>query len=189
MTIDQALLDRADHQCELCTSTSLLRQYEAPSESPRDDASLVICEDCAAQLTDDADLDSKHWFCLQDAIWSEHPAVKVVSWRLLHRLRAETWARELLDQAYLTDDTMQWAREAVVEETDDGPATYDTNGRQLEDGDSVTLVRNLDVKGTSFVAKQGTRVKDIRLIGDPENVEGKVNGIMLVLKTEFLKKA
>lgn len=188
MTIDQELLDRADNQCELCDSTSLLRAYEVPSDTARD-ASIVICETCAAQLADDAELDANHWYCLQGAIWSETDAVKVVSWRLLHKLRGETWARELLDQAYLTDDAMEWAKEGVVEASSDGPATYDTNGRQLFDGDAVTLVRNLDVKGTSFVAKQGTRVKDIRLIGDPDNIEGKINGIMLVLKTEFLKKA
>jgi protein PhnA len=188
VTIDQELLSRADHQCELCTSTSLLRQHEVSSDEDRE-TSIVICDTCAEQLADDAELDSKHWFCLQGSIWSEVPAVKVVSWRLLHRLRGETWARELLDQAYLTEDTMEWAKEGIVVASNDGPATYDSNGRQLFDGDAVTLVRNLDVKGTSFVAKQGTRVKDIRLIGDPDNIEGKVNGIMLVLKTEFLKKA
>ncbi|MFP4597761.1 MAG: PhnA domain-containing protein [Persicimonas sp.] len=189
MTIDHELLSRADHKCELCQSPSQLRQYEVASESPRE-TSVVICGGCAPQLAEDAELDANHWHCLQGSIWSEHAPVKVLSWRLLHKLRGKSWALELLDQAYLTEEEMEWAREAVVEVSSDGPVTRDSNGRQLLDGDSVTLVRNLDVKGTSFVAKQGTRVKDIRLIdGDPDNIEGKVNGIMLVLKTEFLKKA
>lgn len=188
MTIDQALLSRADHKCELCESPSHLRQYEVASEEPRETA-VVICDVCAAQLAEGAELEVNHWHGLQVAIWSEHPAVKVLSWRLLRRLRSEPWALDLFDQAYLDDETMEWAKEGIVEDSGDGVVTLDSNGRQLLDGDSVTLVRNLDVKGTDFIAKQGTRVKNIRLIGDPDNIEGKVNGIMLVLKTEFLKKA
>ncbi|AWV88745.1 PhnA domain-containing protein [Bradymonas sediminis] len=192
MSIEQALLERAEHQCELCTSTTLLRQFDVPSEEPRDDASIVICEVCANQLAaeDASELDSTHWYCLQGSVWSVVPAVKVLSWRVLNKLRGETWARDLMDQVYLMDDEMAWAKEGVVEVSDDAPPTLDSNGTQINDGDDVTLVRNLDVKGTNFIAKQGTRVKGVRLIdGDPENVEGKVNGITLVLKTKFLKRA
>ena len=67
--------------------------------------------------------------------------------------------------------------------------TFDSNGTELFDGDSVTLIKDLDVKGTSFVAKRGTMVKGIRLTGDPENIDGRVNKISIVLKTCFLKKA
>jgi protein PhnA len=188
MSIAQELLDRADNQCELCDSTALLRQYDVPSDEPRE-ASIVICGDCAAQLEDGVELDANHWYCLQGSIWSEVAAVKVLSWRLLHRLRGESWARELFEQAYLTEDEQAWANEGVAQTSHVGPPTLDSNGQQLQDGDAVTLVRNLDVKGTNFVAKQGTRVKNIRLTDDPGHVEGKVNGVMLVLKTEFLKKA
>lgn len=65
----------------------------------------------------------------------------------------------------------------------------DSVGNILQDGDSVTLIKDLDVKGTSFVGKRGTLVKGIRLTDDPTHVEGRVNNIMIVLKTEFLKKA
>ena len=65
----------------------------------------------------------------------------------------------------------------------------DSNGNELFEGDAVTLVRNLDVKGAAFTAKQGTLVKNIRLTDDPRYVEGKVNGMVIVLKTIYLKRA
>ena len=69
------------------------------------------------------------------------------------------------------------------------PRTVDSNGAPLADGDSVTLIKDLDVKGTSFVAKRGTLVKGVRLTDNPEHVEGRVNKVSIVLKTCFLKKA
>ena len=68
--------------------------------------------------------------------------------------------------------------------------TKDSNGNLLADGDSVTLIKDLKVKGTSVTLKRGTLVKNIRLTGDPDLIEcnaQKVKG--LVLRTEFLKKA
>lgn len=68
--------------------------------------------------------------------------------------------------------------------------TKDSNGTQLNDGDNVTLIKDLKVKGTSVTLKRGTLVKNIRLTGDPAEIEcnaEKVKG--LVLRTEFLKKA
>jgi len=66
----------------------------------------------------------------------------------------------------------------------------DSNGTTLNDGDSVTLIKDLKVKGTSVTLKRGTLIKNIRLTGDPAEIEcnaEKVKG--LVLRTEFLKKA
>ena len=68
--------------------------------------------------------------------------------------------------------------------------TRDSNGTQLQDGDTVTLIKDLKVKGTSVTLKRGTVVKGIRLTGDPEEVECRVEKVKgLVLKTCFLKKA
>lgn len=68
--------------------------------------------------------------------------------------------------------------------------TLDSNGSKLADGDSVTLIRDLKVKGTSVILKRGTLVRGIRLTGDPEEVECRVEKVKgLVLRTEFLKKA
>ncbi|WP_051356920.1 zinc ribbon domain-containing protein YjdM [Azorhizobium doebereinerae] len=66
----------------------------------------------------------------------------------------------------------------------------DSNGTKLADGDSVTLIKDLKVKGTSETLKRGTLVKNIRLTGDPAEVECNTKQVKgLVLRTEFLKKA
>jgi protein PhnA len=65
----------------------------------------------------------------------------------------------------------------------------DNNGNILEQGDIVTLIKDLKVRGSSKVLKQGTKVKNIRLTDDENEVEGKVDGTMMVLKTEFFKKS
>lgn len=66
----------------------------------------------------------------------------------------------------------------------------DSNGAELKDGDSVTLIKDLKVKGSSIVLKRGTLIKNIRLTGDPAEIECRADKVKdLVLKTEFLKKA
>lgn len=65
----------------------------------------------------------------------------------------------------------------------------DSNGSVLKDGDSVTVIKDLKVRGSSSVIKRGTMVKNIRLTDDADEVEGKVEKSMMVLRTEFLKKA
>jgi protein PhnA len=68
--------------------------------------------------------------------------------------------------------------------------TRDSNGTLLSDGDSVTLIKDLKVKGTSETLKRGTLVKNIRLTGDPDEIECNTKQVKgLVLKTAFLKKA
>ena len=65
----------------------------------------------------------------------------------------------------------------------------DSNGAVLKDGDSVTVIKDLKVRGSSSVIKRGTMVKNIRLTDDADEVEGKVEKSVMVLRTEFLKKA
>lgn len=66
----------------------------------------------------------------------------------------------------------------------------DSNGTELKDGDSVTLIKDLKVKGSSTTLKRGTMIKNIRLTGDPAEIECRAEKIKdLVLRTEFLKKA
>ena len=65
----------------------------------------------------------------------------------------------------------------------------DSNGAVLKDGDSVTVIKDLKVRGSSSVIKRGTMVKNIRLTDDADEVEVKVEKSMMVLRTEFLKKA
>jgi len=65
----------------------------------------------------------------------------------------------------------------------------DSNGNLLSEGDSVTVIKDLKVRGSSTIIKRGTKVKHIRLTDDEEEVEGKVEGSVMVLKACFLKKA
>ncbi|MFN7325144.1 MAG: zinc ribbon domain-containing protein YjdM [Chitinophagales bacterium] len=65
----------------------------------------------------------------------------------------------------------------------------DSNGNVLMEGDSVTVIKDLKVRGSSSVIKRGTKVKNIRLTEDEAEIEGKVEGSVMVLRTEFLKKA
>ena len=66
----------------------------------------------------------------------------------------------------------------------------DSNGAILQDGDSVTLIKDLKVKGTSVTLKRGTLIRNIRLTDDEGEIEGRAEKVKdLVLKTEFLKKA
>ncbi len=68
--------------------------------------------------------------------------------------------------------------------------TKDCHGAVLANGDSVTLIKDLKVKGSSVTLKRGTTIKGIRLTGDPGEIEGKSDKVKgLVLKTEFVKKA
>ena len=71
-------------------------------------------------------------------------------------------------------------------ETDD--VARDSNGAELFDGDAVTVIKDLKVKGSSMVIKRGTKVKSIRLTENPEEVDCKIEGSSIVLKTCFLKK-
>lgn len=67
--------------------------------------------------------------------------------------------------------------------------TKDSNGNILNEGDSVTVIKDLKVKGSSGIIKRGTLVKNIRLTSSPSEIEGKVDKVQMVLKTEFLRKA
>lgn len=82
----------------------------------------------------------------------------------------------------------EWSKDAdsVTSESDNTPR--DSNGAELFDGDAVTVIKDLKVKGSSMVIKRGTKVKSIRLTEIPEEVDCKIDGSSIVLKTCFLKK-
>lgn len=80
----------------------------------------------------------------------------------------------------------EWSGNEEEEEKDS--VAKDSNGAELADGDSVTVIKDLKVKGSSLVIKRGTKVKGIRLTEDPELVDCKIDGSSIVLKTCFLKK-
>ena len=120
-------------------------------------------------------------------MWSEVLAIQVVAWRLLKQLSAEGWAQDLLEMLYLDDEAMQWAE--AGNSSDDSEPVFDRNGAALSAGDSVTLIKDLEVKGAGFTAKRGTAVRNISLTSNPDQIEGRVNGVRIVLLTRFLKKS
>ena len=76
----------------------------------------------------------------------------------------------------------------VEEAVEADDVARDSNGAELLDGDAVTVIKDLKVKGSSMVIKRGTKVKSIRLTENPEEVDCKIDGSSIVLKTCFLKK-
>ncbi|MDZ4262777.1 MAG: PhnA domain-containing protein [Pseudomonadota bacterium] len=190
MNTEQALLQRCNASCELCTSTANLVVYELP---PVTDAgvenSIMICEVCNTQISAPETMDVNHWRCLSGSMWSQVPAVQVVVWRLLKQLSTESWAQDLLDSLYLDEETQKWAEASSAQSDEVRAPTFDSNGAELKDGDTVTIIKDLDVKGANFTAKRGTAVRNISLTSNPEHIEGRVNGVRIVLLTCFLKKS
>lgn len=197
MSTHDDLLARADGACELCTDTTDLAAFDlshAPGTGA--DAAALTCGTCRAGLADGAAGDPNHWRCLTTSMWSEVPAVQALAFRTLSVLAAdEPWAAELLDQLYLEDDLRAWA-EAGLPSGEDGSGAAeptvvhrDSNGVVLETGDTVTLIKDLDVKGAGFTAKRGTAVRGIALVSDNAgHIEGRVNGTRIVILTQFVRK-
>ncbi|MFI5136677.1 MAG: PhnA domain-containing protein [Sphingobacteriales bacterium] len=181
---------RSGNSCELCHSTTNLSVYAVPPANHPDNG-IMICGTCLAQLSNSAEPDTKYWRFLTEAMWSAVPAVQVVAWRMLSRLKNEGWAAENLDMLYLDEDTLAWAK--AVGEGDAPAETADVHrdslGAELQSGDTVVLTRSLDVKGSSLNAKMGTVVKNIRLVADnTDQIEGKIEGQQIVILTKYLRK-
>ena len=122
-------------------------------------------------------------------MWSEVDAVKVVVWRMLNRLKSEGWTQDILDMIYLEEETLKWAA-STGEGDDESEAIVhkDANGVILQNGDTVVLTKDLNVRGgASFTAKRGTAVRRISLVWDnAEQIEGKVEGQQIVILTQFV---
>ncbi len=164
--------------CDLCGNEEGLSSYTVvPKENM-----ITICKTCADSI-EEPSVNEKHWNCLHDTMWSTEPAVQVMAFRLLTKLGAQ----DQLDMMYLEDDVKTWAEEGLID--DNIEPTRDSNGQILIEGDAVSIIKDLPVKGAGFTAKQGTTVKNIRMApNDPTHIQGRVNGTMIFLKTEFLKK-
>jgi protein PhnA len=193
MSTEKALHVRSESKCELCGATQGLGVYEIPPRSNGSaDECVLICETCRDQIENPDKVDVNHWRCLNESMWSQVPAVQVMAWRMLKRLSAEGWPQDLLDMLYLDEDTLTWAQaaDAVTSDVEEEARHVDSFGVVLEAGDTVTLTKDLDVKGANFTAKRGTAVRGISLVANnPEQIEGRVNGQQIVILTKFVKKA
>lgn len=187
MSIKTQLLERANNTCELCKSSEALNIYNLPPKIHETiDTSVVICNTCKTQIEQPETINTNHFRCLNDSMWSEHQAVQILSWRLLNSLKAEGWPQDLLDMMYLDDDALTFAKSGLTENT---IQHKDSNGNILQAGDHVVLIKDLDVKGSSITAKRGTTVRNIRLDKDnADYIEGKVDGQHIVIITKYVKK-
>jgi protein PhnA len=192
MSIEEVLHARSESRCELCSATENLDVYEIPPDSNDNaDKCVLVCETCREQIENPEKVDVNHWRCLNDSMWSQVPAVQVMAWRMLTRLSAEGWPQGLLDTLYLDDDTLVWAQATGEGASDDDVVKHvDSNGVVLQAGDTVTLTKDLNVKGAGFTAKRGTAVRGISLVPDnADQIEGRVSGQQIVILTKFVKKS
>jgi len=183
MGVKEDLLKRSNGICELCGSNLGLSVYEVSPSDSSAEQSILVCATCSEQIKDADKMDDNHWRCLNDSMWSTEPAVQVMAYRLLKKLGSQ----DLLDMLYLEDDVKVWADSELSEDV--LVETKDSNGVTLLGGDTVTIIKDLEVKGASFTAKRGTAVRNISLTNNPEQIEGRVNGTKIVLLTKFLKKS
>lgn len=189
--MEQQLLNRSENKCELCQSSAPLKIYEVlPQTGRTEDNCILICEKCLGQIEKTEPIDVKHLNCLRTSIWSAVPGVQVVTWRLLNRLKTESWATDSLEMMYMDEETLAWAQAAADEEAAGVAEVHkDCNGQLLEAGNSVVLTKTLDVKGSSLSAKLGTVVKNIRLVQDnTDQIEGKIEGQTIVILTKYVRK-
>ena len=189
MSILTSLQERSGSQCELCAAKSDLSMFEVPPEEAHSDKCLLLCATCQSQIQSPETMDVNHWRCLNDSMWSQVPAVQVMSWRMLKKLvtKGETWAQEQLDMMYMEDDVREWAETALAD--DNQEQTLDSNGIALQQGDNVVLIKDLNVKGAGFTAKRGTAVRGIGLSNNPLHIEGRVNGQRIVIIAAYVKKS
>jgi protein PhnA len=190
MSLIDDLKKRSNNSCELCGSKDNLVTFPVePSKGTAYDSAL-ICETCKYQIENPENVDPNHWRCLNDSMWNENDAVKVLAWRMLTRLRGEGWPQDLLDMMYLEEDALKWAKSTGEDEEESEKIIHkDSNGAVLQAGDSVVLIKDLKVSGGGFTAKRGTAVRRISLDHDNANhIEGRVEGQQIVILTQYVKK-
>ena len=170
--------------CELCSSEENVSLVELPVSDGSEEQSIYLCANCATQV-ESGELDETHFNCLNDAMWSETPAAKIMSYVLWNQLGRQ----DMVEMMYLEEDELKLAEQAVNAAANK-VIFRDANGVELNAGDSIVILKDLDVKGAGFTAKRGTTVTRISLPHDmDDHVEGRVNGTKIYLKTEFIKKA
>lgn len=186
--IERKLKDRSGAVCEISGAEHDLVVYVLPPTNKRTvENSVIIAKHLKDQIENPEITDEKDWRGLSESMWSEHLPVQIVSWRMLARLKNT----DLLDMMYLDEQALEWAKATGEgEEEDENKLVHkDSNGVTLFDGDSVVLIKDLDVKGASFTAKRGAAVHNIKLVWDNANlIEGRVENQNIYILTQYVKK-
>ena len=176
MAVLDDLLARSGGVCEFCGAAEGLEAVEVAGT----EGAIVLCETCQS-----AEAPEAHWRCLEGAAWSGVPEVQVAVWRKLGALEV-AWATEAREGMMMEPEVLLMAQSGQPIE---GVIHRDSNGTVLAAGDTVTLIKDLPVKGAGFTAKRGTAVRGISLVADNAgHIEGRVEGQRIVILTEFVKK-
>lgn len=185
--IEKKLHDRSGSKCEISgVSDDLLVYTVAPRTTESLENSILITKKLKSQIEYPETTALHDWRGLSDSMWNEHLPVQIVSWRMLSRLKNH----DLLEMMYLDEAALEWAKATGEGDDEAGKIIHkDSNGAVLNDGDSVVLIKDLDVKGANFTAKRGAAVHNIKLVWDnAEQIEGRVEGQYIVLLTKYVKK-
>lgn len=192
MSTKEKIEQRSGKTCELCAEIAEIDFYDVPPQDGiSEEKTLMLCGKCLNQIEKKEEPEPEYWkSILPNSMWHELPAVQVVSWRMLNRFRTESWASDLLDMMYFDDETYDWAKATGEHESDASVDLHrDVNGNVLQPGDTVVLIKSLDVKGSTLNAKMGTAVRNIRLVPDNTGqIEGRVEGQLIVILTRFVRK-
>lgn len=184
---EKRLKDRSGSVCEISGSDENLVVYlVAPKTEAIPENCILITKSLRDQIENKDLMNANDWRGLSDSMWNENLPVQIVSWRMLARLKNH----DLLDMMYLDEDALEWAKATGEDEDEEGKIIHkDSNGNVLLDGDSVVLIKDLDVKGATFTAKRGAAVHNIKLVWDnPNQIEGRVENQHIVILTQYVKK-
>jgi protein PhnA len=184
---EKRLKDRSGSICEISGSDENLVVYLVePKTEDIPENCILITKNLKDQIENPESMNPNDWRGLSDSMWNENLPVQIVSWRMLARLKNH----DLLDMMYLDEEALEWAKATGEGEDEEGKIVHkDSNGNLLFDGDSVVLIKDLDVKGANFTAKRGAAVHNIKVVWDnAEQIEGRVEGQHIVILTQYVKK-
>lgn len=184
---EKRLKDRSGSVCEISGANENLVVYLVePKTEAIPENCILIAKHLKEQIENKDLMNPNDWRGLSDSMWNENLPVQIVSWRMLARLKNH----DLLDMMYLDEDALEWAKATGEDEDEEGKIIHkDSNGNILQDGDSVVLIKDLDVKGATFTAKRGAAVHNIKLVWDnADQIEGRVENQHIVILTQYVKK-
>lgn len=184
---EKRLKDRSGYFCEISGSDENLVVYLVePKTEVIPENCILISKKLKDQIENPETTDANDWRGLSDSMWNENLPVQIVSWRMHARLKNI----DLLEMMYLDEEALEWAKATGEADDDEGKIIHkDSNGNILLDGDSVVLIKDLDVKGANFTAKRGAAVHNIKLVWDnAEHIEGRVENQHIVILTQYVKK-
>ena len=184
---EKRLKDRSGSVCEISGSDENLVVYIVePKTEAIPENCILITKALRDQIENKDLMNANDWRGLSDSMWNENLPVQIVSWRMHARLKNN----DMLEMMYLDEDALEWAKATGEDEDEEGKIIHkDSNGNVLLDGDSVVLIKDLDVKGATFTAKRGAAVHNIKLVWDNANqIEGRVENQHIVILTQYVKK-